>query len=440
MNNADESIEEIFGSCLEAVESGRETIDQAVARYPDQADELRPLLETAVWFAGHKAVVAPRPGFIAASKGRLLAEIKQSQVAAPAQVGWLARTFGKGSWRLGLQLALIVAMLACLVVGSTGVALASQSALPGDTLYPLKTGLEQAQLLVTLDKAQEIQLHMQFSQLRLIEIQELLQQGRYSDIVTATDNYRYHIQMATLLLDQLAATNPAQARILAARLGRTFEGHLILLDLMAGKAPPEARLALAAARLAVEMNLEEIYRIEGRLVTESAPTPTSTQTATSTPSVTPTPSSTPSPTLTRTPTEEPSQTPTPAGTLTATPTPTPTRTRTATPTRTFTRTPTRTAPTPTRTRTSTPRPGSTATRTPLPPTPTVTPRPENTPTPTSPVPPSATSTPRPPTSTPTVRPPTNTPTQRPTNTPQPTSPEPPGPSPYPPPVYPPPDG
>jgi hypothetical protein len=436
-------IEEIFDTCLSAVESGRQTIDEVVARYPDQADELRPLLETAVWFSGHKVLVAPRPGFISASKSRLIGEIKQSQAAAAVQPGWLERAFGRRSWRLGMQLVLVVALLACLVLGSSGIAYAAQGSLPGDGLYPVKTGLEQVQLLVTPDTAAKIRLHMHFSQLRLAEMQELLNQERYTDIGIATDNYRQHIQVATVLLSQLAATNPLQARLLAAEMSLALQGQIILLDAMADTAPPLVRVQLEAARLAAAFNLSVVSNTQDQLRSEAAPTPTATPTASATPS----PSATPTPLPSGTPTSQPTASSTPAGSQSPSPTPSPSQTGSNTPVGGITPSPTRTRTpgsgqaTLTPTRTSTPRPGSTATRTPTPVTPSSTLRPGVTPSSTRTPEPTHTSTPQPPTSTSTPRPPTSTPTRQPTVPPQPTSPvppTPPPPTPYPAPAYPPP--
>ena len=194
--------------CLDALDGG-EGMSELLSRFPEHAEELTPLLEAATWFGGQAAALEPRAGFIAASRKRL-----EGQIAAPpaASSNWLQQAFGSLSrgWRLALQAAVVVVMLACLVLGSSGIAFASQNALPGDALYPVKLGLEQLELLVTLDPQEDIRLHMQFAQLRLAEMQRLLALDRYADLAIASANYQYHIRQALALLRLLAAQDPSK--------------------------------------------------------------------------------------------------------------------------------------------------------------------------------------------------------------------------------------
>ena len=132
------SFDDVLAVCLDALDGGQ-GVAELLARYPEHAQELEPLLESAVWFGGQAAVVAPRPGFVKASRARLVEKI----AAPPAATGIWSQLFaGLGSgWRMALQAAVVLVMLACLVVGSSGIAYASQNALPGDALYPVKLGL-----------------------------------------------------------------------------------------------------------------------------------------------------------------------------------------------------------------------------------------------------------------------------------------------------------
>ena len=450
--------DEVLANCLDALEGGQ-GLAEVLARYPEHAAELEPLLEAAVWFGGQAAAVAPRPGFVAASRARLV-----QQVAAPpaASGSWLAMAWrGLGSsWRIALQLGVVFVMLACLVLGSSGVAFASQNALPGDALYPVKLGLEQVELLVTLDPEEDLRLHLQFSQLRIAEMQRLLALGRYEDLAIATANYRYHVDQALALLEMLAAQNPAQAQSLAQEVEVVLTAQALHLGVLANIAPEAARAELEAARQAAQDGAQQAQAIgEGVEI----PLPTDATGVGELPQATETPTTPPTATVasfamsTDTPTPEPSLTPTP--TLARTPTPTPTRTPTSAPVRTATATakaskttaPTATrTPQPTSTRTGQPTPTRTSqptpTRTGQPtPTQTVQPTPTRTgqPTPTRTTQPTSTATLPPATPTVTDIPPTSTIAPPPTRTPKPTpTPRPTetaAPTPYPGPgVYPPP--
>lgn len=420
--------DEVLALCLDTLDDEK-GVAELLARYPEHALELEPLLKAAVWLDGQAAAFAPRPGFVKASRARLV----ENLAAPPSAPGsWLSRTLaGLGTgWRVALQAAVVLVMLACLVLGSTGIAYASQNALPGDVLYAVKLGLEQVELLVTLDPQDDLRLHLQFSQLRITEMQRLLALGRYDDLAIATAVYRYHLSQALSLLRMLAAQNPAQAQSLSLEVAGTFFAQADTLASMADNAPVEAQAELEAAeqaaRDAAQQALEIGQAVEIPLPTDitgegadppSTQTPTTPPTATvvsfAMPSATPTPTPSPTATATQTRTPTPTRTPTlatrrtatatlsatarpngtipPTATRTSQPTPTrtdqptPTRTSQPTPTRTGQPTPTRTdQPTPTRTGQPTPTlpPTSTATRPPATPTRTDTPPPTNTPRPT----------------------------------------------------------
>lgn len=411
------NIEEILESCLEAVLSGEKTVEEAITSFPEAANELRPLVETAVWLSSHRPVVGPRPGFVAASRARLVEDIRRGANARTKRRPWWERL----TPRLILQFSLVMIVLVCLVLGSSGIAYASQAALPGDRLYPVKTGLEGLELLVNLDTAGDIRLHAQFSQLRLAEIEELLKLGRYAGIRIASANYVAHLNQAIELLAQLSRTNPAQASILAVELKNMLHDQITVLLAWEAIAPPEVQSELQAAVIIAQTNLKEVEQEQKRLEQGAQPTPTRmggtalgpvpttpgrspdtpvpldpitatpgspVRLASPTPSQTPappalTPTSTPrgtargTPSATLAPNISPTHTPTPTSThpevVPRSPTPTSTRTWTPTPTqgKSATLPPTTVRPT------NTPMPSATATRqapsptfTPLPPTPT----------------------------------------------------------------------
>jgi hypothetical protein len=242
--------DEILSNCLAALERG-EGLADVLARYPQEASELKPLLEAAVWFAGQKAAVEPRPGFIRASRSRLIEKIEAEPVAAAG--GWLEQVVAQlrsalgGSWRVALQVALAVVLLACLVLTGSEAALASQGALPGEALYSIKLSLEKVELLVTLDPAQKIELHNQFAQARLVEIQDLVMEGRYNYIREAVSNFEAHVQQASRLLSALASKDPERATQLALALKETLASQRSFLTFLLAAAPREVAPELLRA-------------------------------------------------------------------------------------------------------------------------------------------------------------------------------------------------
>ena len=61
----------------------------------------------------------------------------------------------------------IIAVIFVLLSGAGATAYAAKSALPGDVLYQVKTGLEQAQMQLTSDANRQAQLHLEFAERRL---------------------------------------------------------------------------------------------------------------------------------------------------------------------------------------------------------------------------------------------------------------------------------
>ena len=91
----------------------------------------------------------------------------------------------------------------------------AQVALPGDALYSVKTGLEDAQVSFSVDAARDANLHLQFADLRLKEMDRLVERGRFDDLGVATAKFEYHIQEAIKSLAAVAVNDPEEARTMA---------------------------------------------------------------------------------------------------------------------------------------------------------------------------------------------------------------------------------
>ncbi|OGO41702.1 MAG: hypothetical protein A2W36_02460, partial [Chloroflexi bacterium RBG_16_58_14] len=283
-------MEEVLADSLLALEQG-EGLEAVLARYPEQAGELKPLLEMAAWMGAARAAVEPRPGYVRASRARLIERIGQAQAVQP--LSWWERLSGMFvGRRYATQLAVVALMLACLVLGSSGIAYASQGALPGDRLYPVKLGLEQVELLVNLDPVEEVRLHLHFSQNRLDEIEHLVAQGRYQDVHQAVLDYEYQIDQATRQLTSLAGQNPEQAGQLALEMGKILADHSILLNALIAAVPSEVAPEFVRAisiTVVSDRTLQVIIIQTGVTPTPTLPVDGQLPTEASAPSTTPTP-------------------------------------------------------------------------------------------------------------------------------------------------------
>lgn len=371
-----DKVEVVLESCLELIQSGQETVDSVLTQYPNLADVLRPELETALWLGEKNKILEPRPGFVYASRGRLISQVQQENGFDKAHPRfWL---FGlDGQFRpdkLTLQIALVALLMIVLVISTSGIALASQSAIPGNTLYPVKISIENAELALTSSPIGDARLHIEFAQRRLAEVQSLVLEGKYEYIAQTVTNFEYQVSEAVRYIKTAGDQDSFEAMALATSLQETLAGQAKLMAILTGIVPAEAKIEMERA---LQISQNGIVEMQGLVLTIGNTTTPATVITTPTPSI--------SPTFTSTPDQGLFITITPTTVLIITPTATELLSFTFTPTRVFL------------------------------PTFTQTPRPKRTPPPQTPVPsrtPQPTSTPVPPTFTPlpTHRPPTTSPT------------------------------
>ena len=135
MNNENE-YEAILETCVEQIANGASSLEECLARYPHLAEELEPILLTAMRLKRIRDVKPPP--FL---RARIRAEITQKIEANPRRRRGLPVFF----WRMALNVSLL---LLALVMTNT---LLSQSALPGEALYRWKLNSEYVWRTITTD-------------------------------------------------------------------------------------------------------------------------------------------------------------------------------------------------------------------------------------------------------------------------------------------------
>jgi hypothetical protein len=241
----------------------------------------------------------------AAARGRkkYLTELKNLKFEAPApsqansMPRWLRRLVHKHdindnqredllmnnrTQRFTLTGALIVITLLVFLFGGAGMtALASQSSLPGDALYPVKTSLEQTRVALARSAADRAQLQMEFAERRLGEIAGLIEEGRFENIPTATAEFETYIRNALAELETIAKGDPEQAALLAGQVSEALTRYALTLTGMLDQVPESVRLEMRrtlqntqAAGLtgemefsgAIESMAQQTWMIAGRTV------------------------------------------------------------------------------------------------------------------------------------------------------------------------------
>jgi hypothetical protein len=182
---SDSGFDAILDACLSRLAVG-DSVDACLERYPQQADQLKPLLEAAVAL---RALPVPEPGGAAVEAGRqrMLAAYRRRKLApvdAASSISSLTtrirdfflpidRLHTAHIFRLAVALVLLV-----LLVGTNLAVVASAGTIPGDPLYPVKRSWEEARLTFAVRAQSRIKLQDEFLQRRQVEVSEMRQRGR----------------------------------------------------------------------------------------------------------------------------------------------------------------------------------------------------------------------------------------------------------------------
>ncbi len=159
--------------CLQDIERGAD-VTTSLARFPDLAEELHPLLEAAL---AARALAAPHPAPDAIRRGR--ARLLTRAAEMRQQNARRRRFVLRGAFRSAAVALMVVAFL---LLSGTGLVRASSRALPGDSLYPVKRTWEGVRLSLVFNPLQREEIEFEIENERLEEIGELFAEGRTENV------------------------------------------------------------------------------------------------------------------------------------------------------------------------------------------------------------------------------------------------------------------
>jgi hypothetical protein len=285
MDDRQESIALHLQHCLDLILNENRPVEEALRLYPKEVEELGPLIEQALYLQANSSAFDPDPQFVQISKGRLLSRLSETQGSSyrpAARNSWWSWLFNLGGNRtLALRFAVVMILILALFMGGTGVAFASQTTVPGDTLYGVKIGLEDLTLALTPDPSRSAMLNLQYADRRLVEIRTLEIHGRADLVAPALLNYQKHLEQATQVMDRVVQQNPKQGALIASIVQEKAANQLAVLAGLMVYAPGIAQSDMAMAQNAAKHSLEAAQRITGVSGplpnTETPLPPTSTQ-------------------------------------------------------------------------------------------------------------------------------------------------------------------
>lgn len=244
--------EDILSDCTERLLQG-ESVEQCLQRYPEQARELEPLLRVAAAARETASAVEPRPEFKARTRYEIQSRLRAAEPKAGARkssmMGWMPR------WAVA-AVSLVFVILLC---GTTTVA-ASSDALPGDTLYGVKTTAEAVQLKLTFSEESKARLQARFAERRAWEMARLAESGRTDRLRTLATRFGEHLAQIEELAARIEATDPGDGERIAELRGTLYasmDRDLALLEEAEAKAPRQAAGALAVAKFRLTQRYEK---------------------------------------------------------------------------------------------------------------------------------------------------------------------------------------
>ncbi|MBI4199695.1 MAG: hypothetical protein HY535_04395 [Chloroflexi bacterium] len=279
----DPSFDAVLDTCLDHVLRDGRSVEWCLQQYPEDVSELEPLLRLAL--AG-RASLDPVPSAAAKARARLAlrAALQRRGLRRRRWTAWqgllaalLAQRPWVPRWAMG-----VVASLAVVVLGGTGVVAASSNSMPDAALYPVKRAVENVRLALAFDRDGRAQLHSSYALRRVKEMAFAARRGDLRRLQGLTTDAEHHLQQVESSVLGLAEApeRPAsldEAELRRLQLLRTLEtlaerqrAQELAWQEALREAPAPAQEALRRARqtteqryLAMRLVLERLMALEG---------------------------------------------------------------------------------------------------------------------------------------------------------------------------------
>lgn len=246
-SQVEQEFSQVVEKSLEAIRSGGTTLEAVLARYPQFRQQLRTEIEIAMWLTSRQSEVSSRPGFVAASRKRVVSRI-QNETSTSRQRGKRASLGLFWPKRLLLQFSTALAIFVLLLLTTVGGVSASQSAVPGDNLYTIKRVSEDIQYTLTFNQASRSRLSLVYSSRRLEEVEILIARGEYEQVAQLLSDFEYKVNQSVSLLEDVSSIKGNKPDV---ELAGNIEDQLVRqadrLEYLLGIAPESAQSGLMRA-------------------------------------------------------------------------------------------------------------------------------------------------------------------------------------------------
>jgi len=176
---------------------------------------------------------APRAAFAASSRRRLLSRLRTAhprRVLVPGAI----RRFAFAA----------IAVLLAFSLGTAGMAYAAQEAMPGETLYGVKRGIEAARWSLTLEPGAQVELLSAFAAERVQEVEALATSGDEVLVEQTLEAYQQTLEQLQRIAGKLPPDGRGAALLQAEAQVRQ---HVIVLERVKAQVAEKAQAAIERA-------------------------------------------------------------------------------------------------------------------------------------------------------------------------------------------------
>jgi outer membrane biosynthesis protein TonB len=181
------NFDNILDECLERVLTKGETIEQCLKEHPEHANELEPLLRTAL-VAREASAIKPRPDFRERASYQFQAALREMESE---------KRHGLFGWQPRWATAVIVVIV--ILLAGSGTVVAAGNSLPDEPLYQVKLATEAVRLALTPASLDKAELYVELADKRVDEIVKMAEEGKVEPVERATDKLgEYLVAMSSL--------------------------------------------------------------------------------------------------------------------------------------------------------------------------------------------------------------------------------------------------
>ena len=159
--------DDILDKCLDRLLTKSQTVEQCLADYPEEADELEPLLNMAV-ATERITTIQPSPEFRTRARYQFRLALQDMKTRESRSF------FG----RLPQWATAVAAVLVFMLITGSGTVAAAGNSMPDEALYPVKLATEQVQLTLTPSDMGKAECYAKLADRRVTEIASMADKGK----------------------------------------------------------------------------------------------------------------------------------------------------------------------------------------------------------------------------------------------------------------------